>query len=247
MTTSAAQTRLRTIDEALALVAARVSPLPDPVAVPIDEALGRIVVEEVRAETDMPPFASSAMDGYAVRAADTPGTLPVVGESAAGAPFFAELSSGTAVEISTGAVIPAGADAVVPVEDTVALDGRVELRSTAQPGDHIRPAGSDVPAGTPLLAPGVRLRAAQIGAAASIGRASLLCGRLPMVAIIATGSELRAPGETLREGDIYDSNGPMLRAALSSTGAEVATIRTARDTHEAHREALERARPSTTS
>jgi molybdopterin molybdotransferase len=241
MSTSAEQTRLRTIDEALALVASRTSPLADPVEVPIDEALGRIVVEEVRAETDMPSFASSAMDGYAVQAADTPGTLGVIGESAAGAPYAGELAPSAAITISTGAVVPVGADAVVPVEDTIALDERVELRSAARPGDHIRPAGSDVPAGTLLLAPGVRLRAGQIGAAASIGRSSLRCGRLPMVAIIATGSELRAPGETLREGDIYDSNGPMLRAALSSAGAEVATIRTARDTHDAHREALERA------
>ena len=236
-----ASATLTSIDDALALVAARVQPLEAEDVALLDVA-GRILAEAVTASSDLPPFAGSAMDGYAVHAGDTPGVLSVAGESSAGAPFAGALAAGQAITISTGAVIPDGADAVVPVEDTrEAGDGTVEMLSAARPGDHIRPPGSDIHAGQRLLDPGSRIGPAQIGAAASAGRASLLCGRRPRVAIIGTGSELRQLGEELGPGQIYDSNLPMLRAALHAAGTDVTRIGTVEDTAEAHRAALRRA------
>jgi molybdopterin molybdotransferase len=237
-----ASATLTSIDDALALVRARVQPL-EAEDVPLADVAGRFLAETVTAKSDLPPFASSAMDGYAVRSGDTPAVLSIAGESSAGTPFDRVLAAGQAVTISTGAVIPDGADAVVPVEDTrpARADAHVEVLAAALLGAHVRPAGSDIRAGQRLLDPGARIGAAQIGAVASAGLASLSCARQPRVAILGTGSELRQLGEELGPGEIYDSNLPMLRAALGAVGAEVTRIGTVEDTPEAHRDALSRA------
>ena len=240
-----ASATLTSIDVALELVAARVQVL-DAEEVPLADAAGRFLAEAVTATADLPPFASSAMDGFAVRAADTPGSLRIAGESSAGTPFDGVLQSGEAVTISTGAVIPDGADAVVPVEETLRAttgpsEDHVEIPGETDVDAHIRPPGSDIHAGQLLLDPGARIGAAQIGAVASAGLQALRCTRKPRVAILGTGSELRQLGEQLGPGEIYDSNLPMLRAALHTAGAEVTRIGTVEDTPEAHREALDRA------
>jgi molybdopterin molybdotransferase len=240
-----ASATLTSIDDALALVAARVQAL-EAEDVPLADAAGRFLADAVTATADLPPFASSAMDGFAVRAADTPGSLRIAGESSAGTPFSGTVGPGNAITISTGAVVPDGADAIVPVEETrQATTGpsgaHVEIPEAARAGDHIRPPGSDIHAGQLLLDPGARIGAAQIGAVAAAGLMSLRCSRRPRVAILGTGSELRQLGESLGPGEIYDSNLPMLRAALQAAGAEVTRIGTVEDTSAAHREALHRA------
>jgi molybdopterin molybdotransferase len=228
---------LLSIDEAQAVIASHVTALG---AEPVDlgEAHGRFVAEAVDAVIDLPPFPSSAMDGYAVRAGDTPGRLRVIGESAAGSPFAGELAAGEAVVISTGAVVPASADGIVPVERTSRDGDAVEIGVSAAPGGFIRLPGSDIERGSRILAAGTRLGPAQIGAVAAAGLATLSCHRRPRVAVLATGTELRPPGQPLELGEIYDANGPMLAAALRSTGAEVTRIPTVGDDEDAHREAL---------
>jgi molybdopterin molybdotransferase len=231
--------QLLSIEAALEIVAGQVTRLSTE-TVPLDEALGRFLAEPLEAAIDLPPFRNSAMDGYAVRAADTPGTLTIVGEAAAGTPFEGEVGAGEAVAISTGAVVPPGGDTVVPVEEVQVAGTSVEV-AAVRPVQHIRQAGSDVRRGELLLDAGVRIAAAQVGAIAAVGLRSVTCRRRPRVAVIATGSELRAPGEPLGPGQIYDSNGPMLDAALRSAGAQVAVLAATDDTAAAHRAALERA------
>jgi len=230
---------LLTLEEAQERVLALARPL-EAEPVPIGEVAGRVVAEDVRARVDLPPFASSAMDGFAVRAADLPGTLAIAGESAAGRPYDAVLEPGTAVAISTGAVVPEGADSVVPIERVVHNDNNVEISLTFERGAHVRPRGGDVSANDVVLAAGARLSPARIAAAAAAGVAELLCTRRPRVAVLATGSELVAPGETLLPGQIYETNGLMLSSALAAAGAEVVSEPPAADDEAALRGALER-------
>jgi molybdopterin molybdotransferase len=236
-----ASSPLPTIDEALAMVAAAISPL-EREDVPLEQAYGRFLAAPLEAGLDLPPFTNSAMDGYAVRAADTPGKLRVAGESAAGAPFTGVLELGEAVAISTGAALPGGSDAVAPVEQVLEPGLReIEVARAIEPGASVRRAGSDVGRGARVLGAGVRIGPAQIGAAAAVGARELPCRGRPRVAILTTGNELREPGQPLAAGQIYDANGPMLRAALGTTGAIVERIPAAADTVEAHRAALGRA------
>jgi molybdopterin molybdotransferase len=226
---------LPAIDEALALVLEWVQPLVGE-DVPVARAAGRVVAEPALAMTDLPPFDSSAMDGYAVRSADTPGLLTVVGHSAAGKPEPRRLEAGEAIVISTGAVVPDGADAVVPVERT---SGEVEVEPVS-PGDNVRPRGGDARTGDVIVESGDVLRPAQLGALAAAGIATVRCTRRPRVSVLATGSELRAPGETLAPGEIYESNTVLLAAQLASAGAEVTVIPAVSDDEAATRAALER-------
>jgi molybdopterin molybdotransferase len=230
---------LLTLEEAHERVLKAARPLPAE-NVPIVAAGGRVSAEDVRARVDLPPFASSAMDGFAVRAADLPGTLRIAGESAAGRPLEAQLEHGCAAAISTGAVVPTGADAVVPIENVVVRDNSVEISQAVQPGAHIRPRGGDVTAGEVVVPAGMRLAPGRLAAAAASGVAELLCARLPRVAVLATGSELVDPGGALRPGQIYETNGLMLSSALTATGAEVVTEPPVADDEQALREALER-------
>jgi molybdopterin molybdotransferase len=209
-------------------------------SVPIVDAGGRVSAEDVRARVDLPPFASSAMDGFAVRAADLPGTLRIVGESAAGMPFGGSLEAGGAVAISTGAVVPDGADAVVPIENVSKQDNRVDINGSPEPGAHVRPRGGDVATGEVVVTAGVRLTPARLAAAAAAGVAELSCVRRPRVTVLATGSELVDPGGSLQPGQIYETNSLMLSTALTAAGAEVVTQRPVADDEEALRQTLER-------
>ncbi len=229
---------LLSFEAAQKLVLERVRALP-PEAVPVDEAGGRVVVEPARAAVDLPPFDSSAMDGFAVRADDTPGTLPVTFRIAAGRPSPRPLEPGEAMAIATGGVVPAGADAVIPIEYVVDHDNRVEISDAVAAGDNVRSAGGDTAAGDAVVAEGTRLGPAQLGALAAAGIADVRCARRPRAAVLATGSELRSPGERLEPGQIYEANGLILAAQLESAGAEVERLPVVADDEGAHRDAIE--------
>ena len=228
---------LVTIEEALALVLRHVAALPAE-AVPLAEAAGRYLATPGRAATDLPPFPSSAMDGFAIRSADTPGTLNVVARIAAGRPATRALARGGAMGIATGGVVPEGADAVVPLEQVVDLDNRVEIAAAIATGSNVRSRGGDIEAGAEVVPAGRLLGAPQLAALAASGVAEVSCARRPKVTILATGTELRRPGEALRAGEIYESNGLMLEAALAATGAIVERPDAVPDDEDAHRAAL---------
>ena len=227
------------VDDALRAVLARVQPLAAE-RVRLDEAAGRVLAEPARALVDLPPFPSSAMDGFALRAADTPGRLPVVERVAAGRPASRPLMAGEAMGIATGGVVPDGADAVVPIE-RVTVDGeQVEIPEAARAGANVRPRAGDVATGDVVVEAGVRLGPAQVGALAAAGVGELDCVRRPRVAVLTTGTELRRPGERLAPGEIYESNGTMLQALLAEAGAVVEPLATVADDEDAHRAAIER-------
>ena len=225
------------IEEALALVLGRVRPLPEE-QVAIGDAAGRWLLRDSNATTDLPPFASSAMDGYAVRAADTPGTLAVVGHSAAGGPSEKTIGPGEAIEISTGAVVPEGATAVVPVERTSRGDGSVTAEAVAE-GENIRPRAGAARAGEVVVPAGTRLGPPQLAALAAAGVATVACAARPRVSVLATGSELRRPGEPLGPGEIYESNSVLLAAQLEESGALVRVLPPAADDEAVTRASLE--------
>ena len=231
---------LLSVDEALARILARVEPL-ETERVPLAEAGGRVLAEDALATVDLPGFPSSAMDGYAIRSADTPGSLPVVGHVAAGRPSGRALQAGEAMSISTGGVVPAGADAVVQIElveregEIVHVPGRVES------GANVRPRGSDIEAGARVVAAGTLLSPSRLAALAAGGVAEPRCARRPRVAILSTGTELRPPGVTLEPGQIYESNGLMLASLFAGAGALSERGEPVDDDPDAHRVALERA------
>jgi molybdopterin molybdotransferase len=233
----AAMAALLTIDEALARILERVHPLPTQ-TVAVADAASRVLAEEVRAAVDLPPFPSSAMDGFAVRADDTPGTLPVTFRIAAGRPAARPLERGEAMGIATGGVVPEGADAVIPIEAVVEKDNKIVVEAVAV-GANVRPVAGDVRAGEEVLTAGLVLSAARIGALAAAGVAAVSCRRRPRVAVLSTGTELRPPGEPLGPGQIYEANSLMLAAALDAAGAEVERLEPVADDPSAHRAALE--------
>ncbi len=216
-----------TIDDAIATVLASI-PTATVERVPIAAAGGRVLVENAVAPVDLPLFPSSSMDGFAVRAADTPGVLRVVGEVAAGRPSERALGRGEALAISTGGVVPASADAVVPVEHTERNGDHVTVGAVVA-GAFVRPRGGDVAAGALVVPAGASLTAARLAALAACGIAEAGCGARPRVAIISTGTELRHPGETLRPGEIYESNGLMLEAVVKGAGATSTLLGSATD------------------
>lgn len=231
-------TELISLQEAQALVLARVQPLAsEPVA--LEEAAGRVLAEQARAVVDLPPFRSSAMDGYAVRSADTPGTLPVAFRIAAGLPAARPLQAGEAMAIATGGVVPEGADAVIPHEHVVETDNSVEIPTTVASGANVRGIGGDVAAGGLVVEAGVRLGPAQIGALAAAGVAEVLCALRPRATVLTTGTELRPPGSPLGPGEVYEANGVMLAAQLEAAGGLVSRLEPVADDNEAHRHALE--------
>ena len=230
---------LLTLEQAQALVLARAQVLESE-QVSVWDAAGRVTAEPASALVDLPPFPSSAMDGFAVRAGDLPGALPVVERIAAGRPATRALAPGEAMEISTGGVVPEGADAVLPLEYVVHRDNEIEAREAVPVGAHIRPRGSDAALGAVVVAAGVRLGPAQLGALAAAGLAAVACTRRPRVAILATGSELARPGDQLAPGQIYESNALMLAAALAAAGADIESLPAVADDEAAHRQALER-------
>jgi molybdopterin molybdotransferase len=230
---------LVTREEAHERILERVTPLPSE-SVAISEAAGRVLAEDARSLVDLPPFASSAMDGFAVRAADTPGRLPVVARIAAGVPAPRPLEPGEAMAIATGGVVPDGADSVIPIEYVVEHDNDVEIQTPVAQTVNIRPRGGDVAQGGVVVARAARLGPAQIGALAAAGLDRVTCSRRPRVVLLATGTELRRPGEPLGPGEVYEANGALLATALSSAGADTKVLPAVADDESAHRDALER-------
>ena len=224
--------------EALSEVLSRVRKLPAE-SVALQSAAGRFLAEPAVAQVDLPPFPSSAMDGFALRSAETPGRLPVVAEIAAGRPAPRPLESGEAMAIATGGVVPDGADAVIPHEYVVQNDNTIEIADCVPAGGNVRPTGGDVARGAVVVAAGTRLGPAQLGALAAAGVAEVRCTRVPQVAVLTTGTELRAPGEPLGPGEIYEANGLMLGAQLTGVGAEVNRLAAVADDESAHRTAIE--------
>ena len=237
------------VDEARAEILSHVRPL-EPERVPILEAWGRTLAEEVVSDINIPPFDNSAMDGYAVCSADvakatprSPVSLTVAGHVAAGYVAGTEVVSGTAIRIMTGAPMPAGADAVVPYEDTGDFDrskearlsapaGEIEIREVVQPGDHVRPAGEDIRLGERVMDRGRLIRPQEIGVLASLGRETVLVHRRPRVAILATGDELLEVHEPLAPGKIRNSNEYTNAALVTRTGGIPIRLGIARDTED---------------
>ena len=220
---------MRPVEEHAAAVAALVAPTGTE-TVPLAQARDRVLAADLTSPVALPPFANSAMDGYAVRAADLAGppvTLPVPEDVPAGRVDGPPLAAGTAHRIMTGAPLPDGADAVVQVEWTDGgLPGAtVTVARAVEVGQSVRGAGEDVSAGQVVLTAGTVLGPAQIGLAAAVGAAELLVHRRPRVLVLSTGSELVAPGQPLRHGHIHESNGPMLAAAIDDAGGQARLLR----------------------
>ncbi|MEV1242727.1 gephyrin-like molybdotransferase Glp [Nonomuraea sp. NPDC050022] len=213
---------MKSVDAHLAEILATVRPLA-PLELDLEQALGATLAEEVSSPVPLPPFDNSAMDGYAVRAqdvADVPVTLPVIDDVAAGSSELRAVGPGHAVRIMTGAPVPAGADAVVPVEWTDGGTVSVTIDRAPTVGNAIRRAGEDVQAGEVVLKPGTVIGPAQLGIIAGVGRRRVMVRPRPRVVVLSTGAELVEPGMPLGPGQIWDSNSVTLTAAVRESGAE---------------------------
>jgi len=235
------------IDEAKHLVLERASPLPAE-QVSLRDALGRVLAADAAASDPVPGFDNSAMDGFAVRAADTaaasaeaPVSLSVVDESRAGRPAQRGVGPREAILISTGAMVPEGADAVVRVEDTSSADGQVNVAVAAEAGRNVRRAGEDIRPDEAVLARGTLLGPAELGVLASMGRASVECVRRPRAFVLSTGDELYEPDEPLVPGGVRNSNAYTVPALIERAGAEVLGTDTVPDEPRPTRAAIERA------
>lgn len=235
------------------LAALPVSPAEE---IALAHAAGRVLAAPLVAPFPSPRFDNSSMDGFAVRAVDVAGAsaeapvqLQVIGDQPAGADFLGQVAAGQTVRIMTGAALPAGADAVVPVEQTdvpggragLALPASVQVQAAVAAGDYVRPAGEDFAAGAELLPAGHRLRAQDAALLAMLGQARLAVHRRPRVALFSSGDELLAPGQPLDPGKIYETNSFQLSALIESCGAEVAWLGVARDERADVQAHLERA------
>jgi molybdopterin molybdotransferase len=211
--------------------------------VPVERAAGRVLAEPASALVDLPPFPSSAMDGFAVRAdeASVGVRLPVVARIAAGSPADRPLAAGETMSISTGGAVPEDADAVVPLELVEDAGDSIEIRESVPEGANVRERGSDVQTGDVVLEPGMRLGPAQVGALAAAGVHEVQCTKRPRVGILVTGSELKQPGQELSPGEIYESNGLLLATALQLAGAVPAQLGVVGDDADELERAMERA------
>ncbi len=236
------------LPEALERVRAA-APAPTRERVPLAEALGRVLAEELASLADHPSTDNSGLDGYACREEDTRGAtereprrLRVIGEAPAGGAFRGSVAAGEAVRIYTGGPVPDGADAIVPVEATEEEHGRVALRQPARSAD-VRRRAEDLTAGTTYLRAGRRLDAAAVALAAAMGHPTVLVARRPRVAVLSTGDEVIAPGEPLRAGQVYDSNAAALHALTTAAGAEPVPLPHVPDDVAGLRAALDEAGP----
>jgi molybdenum cofactor synthesis domain-containing protein len=207
------------VEQALATVVEHVAPLPATV-LPLERALGLVLAEDVEATISLPPFPASVVDGFALCWQDGHSSRRLIGEQTAGHVAALSVETGTAVRIMTGAPIPPGADAVIPVEDADEWDGEVTPHRdlVLKAGMGIRPVGQDVAAGTLVLAAGTVLGSSELGVLASLGRESIRVHRRPQVGVFSTGDELVEPGSSLGPGQIWDSNRPTLKAAVVRAG-----------------------------
>ena len=245
--------RSRPMAEPLSVAAARDAVLAviagplEAEAVSLEHAAGRVLAADAVAPEDVPGFDNSAMDGFAVRSADTGGAgegspvhLTLVGESRAGVPAEGPLGAGEAIRISTGAAMPADADAVVRIEEVAEDDGRIAFDIEVAPGRDVRRAGDDIKAGETVLRAGSELGAAQVGVLASLGVPEPSCTRRPRVAMLSTGDELLAPGDPMKPGGVRNSNAYTVPALAEGAGAEVVMVERVADTPEATRDSLTR-------
>ena len=235
---------LMELDEARRLVLDCARPL-EPQRVALEEALGRVLTRDLASPGPVPDFDNSAMDGFAIRCADVreasenrPISLELVGESRAGHPLEQTLGPSQAAVISTGAMVPRGADAVIALERASARDGHVQITETVELGNDIRRAGEDIAAGTVVLRAGLILGPAALGVAASLGHVELPCARRPRVSVVTTGDELLEPGQAPRPGAIFNSNGRTIPALVRATGAAPQPLRSVGDDAEATRQAI---------
>ncbi|GDY19776.1 molybdopterin molybdenumtransferase MoeA [Verrucomicrobiota bacterium] len=215
------------LEEALSRILTRM-PAPRREVVPLANALGRVALDPIAAPISLPPFDNSAMDGYAVRAADVtnvsqenPRSLRLIGRTAAGEVFGGEVAAGTCVRVFTGSPLPRGADAVVMQEDTrtdAGAPGAVAFLDSAKPWENVRFAGEDVKAGTAVANPGERISAGRASLLAALGISTVAVARQPQVALLATGSELREAGQPLAPGQIFESNRLGLGAFVAQAG-----------------------------
>jgi len=208
-----------TFEEAMSLVFRNAKPLP-PVQTRIEDAVRRVLLEDVRSGIEMPPFNKSAVDGYAVRAADLGDSreLRAIGLIQAGDTFKGKLRPGECVKIMTGAPVPPGADAVAMVEDTLERNGFVKFNEALKKGVNIARRGEDIKKGQKILARGTVISVSHIAALAAAGRSQVKTGALPKVSLLNTGGEIVPPGSKLGRNRIYNSNGPMLAAMLKTDG-----------------------------
>ena len=225
---------MMSVDEAIGIIAARVSPVREMETVALKQADGRILAADIAASLPLPPFTNSAVDGYAVRSRDLPpgaeAAFPVAGRIQAGASASKAIRPGEAMRIFTGAPMPDGADTVFMQED-VRLDeaGRVVLPAGLKPGANMRPAGEDIPAGSAALRRGQRLRPQDVALAAAFGLTHVEVRRRIRVAVFSTGDELVSPGSPRKPAQLFDSNRVMLMAMLSRLGCEVGDLGILRD------------------
>jgi molybdopterin molybdotransferase len=223
-------------------------PITDTELLPIERSSGRVLAETVTATISLPPFANSAMDGFAIRAADTsaeastPVQLQVVGQVAAGDTDAGRIGEGEASRIMTGAPLPEGADAVVPFEETTTADSAVMVPPNVPLGASVRPAGLDITPGSVVLQPGSRVGARQIALLAALGKPTVQVYRRPVIGVLTTGDELVNPGHRLEHGQIYNSNSYGLAAAVEELGAVPRILGPAPDDPEVLRSILDDAR-----
>ena len=216
------------VDDALRIVLAH-TPVLAPVRIPFVQAQGRVLAEAVYAQDPVPPFAAAGKDGYAVIAADTSKVRRVIGEQYAGYVADFRVTPGTAARVTTGAPMPAGADAVIMIELAEERDGYVTLHGQVAPGRDVRPLGEDLAAGQEVLAAGTLLGPAELGLVATVGATAVSVYPAPRVAILSTGDELVEPGSPLHPGQIHDSNRFSLLAAVQAAGGEPVNLGIARD------------------
>jgi molybdopterin molybdotransferase len=227
---------------ALALLKQKLAPVTEAERVALKDAAGRVLAEKLVATRDVPPADNVAVDGYAVRFADlVPGgetVLPIMGRAAAGHPLRDAAPAQSAIRVFTGALLPQDTDTVLMQEDCKVVNGAVTIPAGIKRGANCREAGEDIKAGTLVLAAGRRLRAQEIGLAASLGLTSLLVYRPLRVALFSTGDELREPGDGLSLGAIYDANRYTLQALLQGLGAQISDLGILADKPETVRAAL---------